>query len=113
MFKSKGVPEKLQKWLQDETPVDTVFKGLHLDVNNAGKGLFDNPHFAAWVEYADTLSVKIPEMSAISSLTRRFGDGRLYNFIQRAKMNPSTENLAKKLETKQIQHWLAVGKILM
>ncbi|OWZ00741.1 RxLR effector protein [Phytophthora megakarya] len=109
-FKSKRIPDKLQKWLQDETPVDTVFKGLQLDINKAGQSLFDNPHFTAWIKYADTLSAKIPEMSAISSLTRRFGDDRLYNFIQRAKMNPSTQNLAKELETKQIQHWLAVRK---
>ncbi|OWZ19972.1 hypothetical protein PHMEG_0005691 [Phytophthora megakarya] len=104
---TKGVPEKLQKWLEKETPVDNVFKNLHLDTRGF---LFDKPHFAAWVEYTTTMSVKFPEMSAISSRTTRYGDAMVYNLIQAAKGRLPTQALARELETKQMPHWLASGK---
>ncbi|OWY93666.1 RxLR effector protein, partial [Phytophthora megakarya] len=104
---TKGTPEKLQKWLQQEKSVDTVYKNLHL--NKPGYP-FDNPHFAAWVDYANTLSVKFPKMSAISTLTKHYGDEMLYRIIQLAKRNERTEKLAIGLESKQMQQWLTNRK---
>ncbi|OWZ11081.1 RxLR effector protein [Phytophthora megakarya] len=109
-FKPKGVPEKLEKWLKDEKAADTVFKRLNLHVNKRGQSLFDKPYFAAWVEYADALNAKMPEMSAISILTKRYGGDSLVNMIKAANMNPSTQSIASKLEMKQIQHWLTIKK---
>ncbi|OWY98161.1 hypothetical protein PHMEG_00031140 [Phytophthora megakarya] len=109
-FKSKTMPEKFEKWLNDKKAADTVFKSLQLHVNKAGQTLFDKPHFAAWVEYADKLSAKMPEMTVISILTKQYGDETLFNMIKTAKMNPSTKGLAIELETKQMEHWVAVKK---
>ncbi|OWZ14573.1 Avirulence (Avh) protein [Phytophthora megakarya] len=105
-----GDVEKLEKWLKDDKSADTVFKTLHLHAGKRGQSLFDKPHFAAWVEYADKLSAKIPEKSAISILTKRYGEDSLFTMIKTAKMNPSTQTLAIELETKQIQHWLTIRK---
>ncbi|OWY98988.1 hypothetical protein PHMEG_00030096 [Phytophthora megakarya] len=64
---SKGTPKKLEKWLQKGKSADASFKRFHLD--KLGTFLFDKRHFAVWVDYADKLSAKFPEMSAISTLT--------------------------------------------
>ncbi|OWZ16299.1 Avirulence (Avh) protein [Phytophthora megakarya] len=44
-------------------------------------------------------------MSAISSLTKQYGDDVLFEMIKTAKTNPHTKGLAIELETKQMQHW--------
>ncbi|OWZ09491.1 Avirulence (Avh) protein [Phytophthora megakarya] len=94
---SEATPEKLQNWLKKGKSADLVFKRLQLD--KAGQRVFHNPQFATWVQYADDLSVKTPEMSAISSLTRQYGDDVLFEMIQTAKTNPRTKGLAIKMET--------------
>ncbi|OWZ08666.1 RxLR effector protein [Phytophthora megakarya] len=108
LMSSKVTPEKLQEWLKNEKPADIVFKRLHLDKHTLR--LFDTPLFAAWVNYADTLSIKFPEMSAISTLIRQYGDDALYKLIKEAKTSASTKTLATQLEMKQMQHWLATKK---
>ncbi|OWY99260.1 Avirulence (Avh) protein [Phytophthora megakarya] len=104
---SKATPEKLASWLKSGKSTDAVFTRLHLDKPGS---LFLKPQFAAWVQYADALSTKFPEMSAMSTLTRRYGDEVLFRLIKIAKRNPATENLATQLETKQIQYWVATRK---
>ncbi|OWZ14580.1 Avirulence (Avh) protein [Phytophthora megakarya] len=101
-------PRKLHKWFEKGKSADTVFKRFHLD--KRGTFIFDNPHFAVWVEYADDLSANFPEMSAISTLTKHYGDNLLYEIIQIAKRKSDTEKLAIKLETEQMQHWLVTKK---
>ncbi|OWZ06972.1 Avirulence (Avh) protein [Phytophthora megakarya] len=106
---SKITPEKLEKWLEKGKSADVAFKRFHLD--KPGNFLFDKPHFAVWVGYADKLSTKFPEMSAISTLTKHYGDDFLYQIIQRAKTRrPDMENLVLKLETEQMQRWLGARK---
>ncbi|OWY92639.1 RxLR effector protein, partial [Phytophthora megakarya] len=105
---SKVTPEKLEKWLKKGKSADAAFKRFHLD--KPGYFLFDKPHFADWVDYADKLSAKFPKMSAISTLTKHYGDGYLYEIIQIAKRRPDMENLAIKLETEQMQRWVAIEK---
>ncbi|OWZ10859.1 RxLR effector protein, partial [Phytophthora megakarya] len=104
---SSGTPEKLQKWFEKKTSVDIVFKNLHL--NKAGYP-FDKPNFAAWVDYANALSAKVPKMSAISTLTKHYGDETLYNIIQRAKTRTYTKDRAIELEAAQMQHWIKMRK---
>ncbi|OWY91186.1 hypothetical protein PHMEG_00040339, partial [Phytophthora megakarya] len=105
---SKGTPQKLEKWLQKGKSADAAFKRFHLD--KPGTFLFDRPHFAAWVEYADALSAKFPEMSALSTLTKHYGDDFLYTIIQAAKKRAGMEKLAIKLETEQMQRWITLRK---
>ncbi|OWY92654.1 LOW QUALITY PROTEIN: Avirulence (Avh) protein [Phytophthora megakarya] len=46
-------------------------------------------------------------VSAMSTLSARYDDGALHKMIQAAK---NTRNLATKLKTEQMEHWLKVGK---
>ncbi|OWZ00664.1 Avirulence (Avh) protein [Phytophthora megakarya] len=105
---SKVTPEKLENWLKQGKSADVVFERLHLHA--VGRRLFNEPQFNAWVQYADELSVKIPGMSAISTLTRQYGDEVLFRMIETAKKSSDTESLATKLETQQMQHWLRSRK---
>ncbi|OWZ21490.1 RxLR effector protein [Phytophthora megakarya] len=100
-------PEKLTSWLKSGKSTDVVFIRLNLQ---GGENPFHKPQFADWVHYADELSAKRPEMSAISTLTSHYGDDRLFRMIRMAKTKPPTENLAKELETKLMQHWVATRK---
>ncbi|OWZ14574.1 hypothetical protein PHMEG_00011931 [Phytophthora megakarya] len=104
---TKGVPEKLQMWLKEERPAEIVFKALHFDQPGYP---FAQAHFAAWVEYANTLSTKFPDMPAISILTKQYGDNKLYKIIKYAKRDAHTKALAIELETKQMQRWFATEK---
>ncbi|OWZ06647.1 hypothetical protein PHMEG_00021071 [Phytophthora megakarya] len=99
-------PEELKRKFGD-TSVDVVFQKLHL--NKPGYP-FDKPNFAVWVNYANALSAKFPEMSAISTLTKQYGDETLYNIIQRAKTRTYTKDRAIELEAAQMQHWIAMRK---
>ncbi|OWZ19971.1 RxLR effector protein [Phytophthora megakarya] len=107
-FKSKGIAEKLAKWQEQKIPSTTVFNSLHLD--KPGQMLFTKLYFPEWVKYADKLGAKIPKMSAISILTKRYGDDILFSMIKEAKTNPRTNELAVYLEAKQIEHWLTTRK---
>ncbi|POM73220.1 Avirulence protein (Avh) [Phytophthora palmivora] len=111
---SKLTPDQLQKkltrWLKKGKSVDTVFMRLHL--HQDGTWLLYNPRFATWVQYADDLSAKNPTkgISAISTLTTVYGDDELYKIIEAAKRVPRTENLATKLQTELMQHWVTTRK---
>ncbi|OWZ09200.1 Avirulence (Avh) protein [Phytophthora megakarya] len=108
---SKVTPEKLQKWLENETSADVVFTRLHL--HELDRRVFDKPQqFATWISYADALSAKLPEMSAISILTRKFGDYDLFRMIEAAKTSSdmNIKTLATELEAKQMQFWLTTKK---
>ncbi|OWZ21489.1 Avirulence (Avh) protein [Phytophthora megakarya] len=108
VFKSSKIPsEKLQKWLESGKSADVVFTRFRL---HKRRNPFNAPQFAAWVQYADELSAKLPEMSAISTLTRQYGDDALFRMIKVAKMDTHTNTLAIELETKQMQHWVAIRK---
>ncbi|OWY99973.1 Avirulence (Avh) protein [Phytophthora megakarya] len=106
---AKGIPTELQGWMKRRKS-DYVFKRLGL--TKAGHTLFDSPKFVSWVQYTDDLSANNPtnEMFAISTLTRYYGDKELLKLLKIAKMNPSFEKLAAKLEAQQIQYWIAIRK---
>ncbi|OWZ01848.1 Avirulence (Avh) protein [Phytophthora megakarya] len=91
----------LANWLESGKSVDTVFTRLHL---HKGGSLFYKPQFSVWgILHARDLGTKSPEMSAISALTRQYGDEHLFNILETSKTNPRTELLATKLEIKQMQ----------
>ncbi|OWY93074.1 RxLR effector protein, partial [Phytophthora megakarya] len=104
---SKTQAEKLESWLKSGISADAVF--THLQLGKGGNP-FVKPQFVDWIKYADDLSAKTPEMSAISTLTRQYGDDVLFRMIETAKMHPNTESIATKLEGEQMQHWLTTRK---
>ncbi|OWZ01365.1 Avirulence (Avh) protein [Phytophthora megakarya] len=107
---SKVSPQQLQSWLKKGESSDTVFTRLQL--STAGDNLFDNPQFVRWIQYTDDLSAKMPKetVSAMSTLAARYDDDVLHKMIQAAKNVPSTRDLATKLKTEQMEHWVKVGK---
>ncbi|KAE9062086.1 hypothetical protein PF010_g29551 [Phytophthora fragariae] len=55
---SKVTPERLQKWLAEGKPTDTVFARMRL--GKAGEFLLFRPQFTDWLKYIDDLSAKNP-----------------------------------------------------
>nr|AEK81372.1 Avh456 [Phytophthora sojae] len=107
---SKVTPAQLGNWLKEGKSADTVFTRLRL--NKADDMLLYYGDFVDWLKYVDDLSAKNPgkKMSAISTLTKQYGDGDLYSIIQAAMNVPRTKSIATRLQTEQIQHWVTAGK---
>ncbi|KAG2899573.1 hypothetical protein PC114_g13885 [Phytophthora cactorum] len=110
-FTSSNVtPQQLQSWLNEGKSADAVFTCTKL--TKAGGWPFLKPQFSTWAQYVDELSAKTSQKgsSAISTLTRQYGDDKLYEMIERAKFLPETKNLATRLQADQMQHWIATRK---
>ncbi|KAK1935646.1 hypothetical protein P3T76_010341 [Phytophthora citrophthora] len=74
--------------------------------------IFDNPLFSKWVQYADALS-DTPSgkgTSAISTLTAQYGDDDLYKILKAAERDAKSNELASRLRTDQVNHWIAIAK---
>ncbi|OWZ08874.1 hypothetical protein PHMEG_00018512 [Phytophthora megakarya] len=110
---SKITPEKLQGtlhgWLNKRKSADIVFKRLRLDQED-GVQVFFNPLFARWVQYTDDLNAKTPGISAISTLTKHYGEEKLVKLIDTAMGIRHMKDIASKLEEQQIQRWVAARK---
>ncbi|ETL35040.1 hypothetical protein F441_13146 [Phytophthora nicotianae CJ01A1] len=109
-LKSSNItPEKLQKWLNKEKSPDIVFSRMQL--TKAGDLLFYNSKFSTWLQYVDDLSkTSKEEVSAIKTLTARYGDSKLYGMIKSIKRFPEEKSLATRLEEEQMQHWVNLRK---
>ncbi|KAE9066004.1 hypothetical protein PF010_g27980 [Phytophthora fragariae] len=112
--------EQMERWLK-MTP-DEVFKGLNLDT--AAEKMFGSSPLNAWGKYAGKFNSANPDKqtSLIGVLTTHYGDDgvvallaaakkrheedAVVAMIGAAKKNPSTEKLATKLQTEQIDDWL-------
>ncbi|KAG2808589.1 hypothetical protein PC116_g19427 [Phytophthora cactorum] len=67
--------------------------------------VFFNPEFSHWLQYVDDLAkFSKKEVSAIQTLTAKYGDEILYKMIEDAKVFPDTMNLAKRLQADQMQY---------
>ncbi|KAE9334185.1 hypothetical protein PR003_g13648 [Phytophthora rubi] len=107
---SKVTPGRLQKWLTEEKPADTVFARMRLDKVDEYL-LLHLPQFTDWLKYVDDLSAKNPTKgtSAVSTLAAHYGDAGLYKMIGRY-MYAGPKDLATKLQKELMQHWLATAK---
>ncbi|KAE8983669.1 hypothetical protein PF011_g21079 [Phytophthora fragariae] len=107
---SKVTPERLQKWLAEGKPADTVFARMRL--GKAGEFLLFRPQFTDWLKYVDDLSAKNPAKatSALSTLTAHYGDAALYKMIEEAAKFADTKGLATKLQKEQMQYWIVTAK---
>ncbi|KAG6955565.1 hypothetical protein JG688_00011821 [Phytophthora aleatoria] len=92
-------------WLNTRKKPEDVFKLLRL--NEEGPDIFKSPLFSAWVQYTDDFR-KIyygTELTTIATLTTKYDDEKLTKMILEALDTPSTANMAKRLETKQLRNW--------
>ncbi|KAG6616204.1 putative secreted RxLR effector protein [Phytophthora cinnamomi] len=108
--KSTVSAEKLQEWLKKGESTDDVFKLLVLD--DAADDLLANPNLNAWINYIKLFNEENPtkKASLIATLTTHYGDDGLAKIIEAAKRVPSTEDIAKRIQTEQLQTWLVNKK---
>ncbi|KAK1935642.1 hypothetical protein P3T76_010337 [Phytophthora citrophthora] len=107
---SKVTGEQLQKWLEKGKSAEDVFYRMKLAKSRTW--IFDNPLFSKWVQYADALS-DTPSgkgTSAISTLTAQYGDDYLYKILKAAERDAKSNELASRLRTDQVNHWIAIAK---
>lgn len=84
---------------------DESFKLLKLD---AGVDkLLSNPKLETWVGYVGKLDAKKPaqESTAVQTLTKFYDDVELAKVLEAAKKVPSTEKIAKELQSAQLTLW--------
>ncbi|POM70211.1 Avirulence protein (Avh), partial [Phytophthora palmivora] len=108
VFKSKITPGTLLKWANKEKSPDFVFRKLNL--HKAGDKLFDNPDVNVWAAYTNAISKANPEDAMIKTLKTRYTDEALSQMILAAKKVSSTESVATKIQTGQVQNWLTSKK---
>nr|AMJ52088.1 RxLR128 [Phytophthora capsici] len=110
LFKStKVTDEQLQQWLNKGKTAESVFYRMNLE-NTLYTRVFKSPQFPRWLQYADDLSASGKGSSAISILSTKYGDEKLYQMIGWAKKESSTKVLGTRLQTEQLEHWVKVGK---
>ncbi|KAE8963281.1 hypothetical protein PF005_g29778, partial [Phytophthora fragariae] len=107
---SKVTPERLQKWLAEGKPADTVFARMRLD--KKGNWLLYRPQFTDWLKYVDDLSAKNPTKgtSSFSTLTAHYGDDAPYKMIEDAVRYAGLKDLAMKLQKELMQYWITTAK---
>eukprot|EP00644_Phytophthora_capsici_P011623 jgi/Phyca11/123179/e_gw1.50.121.1 len=103
---SKVTDKQLQEWLRKGKTAESVFYRMNLKTSQ----LFENPQFLRWLQYADDLSASGKGTSAISILSNKYGDEKLYQMIRWAKEKLNTQDLGMRLQTEQLEHWVKVGK---
>ncbi|POM61848.1 Secreted RxLR effector peptide protein [Phytophthora palmivora] len=108
VFKSKITPGTLLNWANKEKSPDFVFRKLNL--NKAGDKLFDNPDVNVWAAYTNVISKANPEEAMVTTLKTRYTDEALSQMILAAKKVSSTESVAIKIQTGQVQNWLTRKK---
>ncbi|KAE9210225.1 hypothetical protein PF002_g18884 [Phytophthora fragariae] len=111
LFSSSEVtPERLQKWLAEGKPADTVYTRMRL--NREKDWLLYLPQFTDWLKYVDDLSAKNPTKgtSAFSTLTAHYGNAALYKMIEEAGETLRTKELATKLQKELIEYWIVTAK---
>ncbi|KAG1694184.1 hypothetical protein DVH05_021840 [Phytophthora capsici] len=104
---ARGVSKSSIHFEALKVPTDDVFKLLQLD--NAAENLLANPLLSAWLSYMKRFNRQNPSQktSLFSTLLTHYGDSGLAKIIEASKHVTSTKILAKRLQSEQIQRWLA------
>ncbi|KAG7384314.1 hypothetical protein PHYPSEUDO_002779 [Phytophthora pseudosyringae] len=99
--------DQIQHWLVNKDPPDEIFNALMAD--EAVEGVLTSPLFKIWGSYFDDFNAKFPSKKAsmIDAFRTTYDDEALAFMLLTAKEVPSTEKLATKLQTDQLQRWLA------
>ncbi|POM71238.1 Avirulence protein (Avh) [Phytophthora palmivora] len=104
-FSSYLSKQKLAKYLKNDEDMDVVFTKLKL--NTAGEKLFENPKFLDWVKYVDDYNDKNPDKakSMLLTLLNQYNDEPLSKMLEAAKQVKSTNSIATRLQTEQMNMW--------
>ncbi|OWY99090.1 RxLR effector protein [Phytophthora megakarya] len=84
------------RWQKDGYNADDVFMMLRL--NKDGDKLFENPVFATWMSYLTKLDKSNPDEAMYSVLKSHYGEIGLAKMMKIAEADPTTKNIAIKLQ---------------
>ncbi|KAG7376354.1 hypothetical protein PHYPSEUDO_013699 [Phytophthora pseudosyringae] len=100
---------QLESWASTSKPANDVLTLLKLD--GGVEKLLTNPNLNFLATYTTLFNKNHPgkETTMISTLTTYYGDKSVAKMLQAAKKVPSTEKMAKELQTAQFSQWLKEG----
>ncbi|KAG6616272.1 putative secreted RxLR effector protein [Phytophthora cinnamomi] len=103
--------ELTQRWMAEKKEPDQIFLLLKLDDPKTKDTLLQNPLLIAWLRYLDAFNSKYSGHSdlAISTMMGKFSSKSLVTMILKATKNPSTESVAKRLDTELVEKWFQNG----
>ncbi|KAL3670880.1 hypothetical protein V7S43_004065 [Phytophthora oleae] len=98
---------RMDEWLtlRKYEPKD-AFRFLNL--NEAGGKTFSSPNFELWGKYLNDFNKRYPDKktTVINGIRENYIDLLLIRILDEAEKVPSTEKLAKNLETALIDKWV-------
>ncbi|OWZ11716.1 Avirulence (Avh) protein [Phytophthora megakarya] len=99
----------MQQWLDWGKSPSEAF--LDLKLRDANNQALVRPKFKLWEKYLDDFNKRYPTKTTtmFDTLDSNFNELNLLEVLKVAKENPSTENIAMKLEDALIEKWLAKG----
>jgi hypothetical protein len=102
----EGITTKmtLNGLLGKHTSADDAF-GL-LKVDKTADNILETKEWKNWAEYVAMRNPNDPEHSLAAAMLFRFGGDKLSNLLATAASNPTTKELATKLENAQFSRWL-------
>ncbi|POM61755.1 RxLR effector family protein [Phytophthora palmivora] len=103
--------ELFQLWLQKRWPPSYTFELMNLDTR--GNNLLSSPEVTTWTKYLNLYNTEYPRHKTTLLETIRsvgYSDKRMIQLLDAAKRVPRTEDLATKLHSELVQHWLAMKK---
>ncbi|KAE8888825.1 hypothetical protein PF002_g12426 [Phytophthora fragariae] len=99
--------EQTQRWLTNGKSPEDVFKLLKLNSAKQKDTLLENPLFVSWVKYTDDFNERYPRHPdlAISTMLKHFSSDTLTKMVVDASKSPSSESIAKRLDTELLLNW--------
>nr|ANW82094.1 suppressor of RNA silencing [Phytophthora infestans] len=98
---------QIQRWLDDKDQPGKIFKALLLD--DMADDILTSPLFNTWTRYLDEFNKKFPDekVSMTDTFRTSLDDETLKSLLITAKELPDMKTLSTKLQTVQIERWLA------
>ncbi|GMF42679.1 unnamed protein product [Phytophthora fragariaefolia] len=100
----------LTQWKNEKFQPEHVFKLLKLDRD--ADNVLGSANLPVLMKYISTFNKHNPthEVSLLGMLKAHYSDDMVAKAIVTAKRSPATEEIAKKLQTQQLEEWLNSGK---
>ncbi|KAG3182758.1 hypothetical protein C6341_g5790 [Phytophthora cactorum] len=98
--------ELFKGWIVNGKTPDVIF--MYLNLHKAEESVFQSPLWSMYTNFLEEYNKLIPtrQTTMISAFARNYDKEALAKLLVAAKKVPSTEKLATKLQTDQIQRWL-------
>ncbi|KAG2973179.1 hypothetical protein PC118_g15280 [Phytophthora cactorum] len=110
---TKVEDDLLRVWLYSQkTPDDALGAIGHGELMYT---LLESPLWGIWAKYLNAYNSRYPDKKAtvIKVLTRKYGDDHVAEILEMAKSKDTTQDIATKLASMQLQLWLRNEKTVM